>query len=660
MSTPAAAPDHQKKKHRGARRRNAAASNPPKVETQSTNPPQTGRASQASNLLAQLAAAQGSTIPVSQPSTSRVPSIPKAKEINNKHQKQPRCYNRGKSVGARMSAKHPPPPAPSSQRNRTTSQGTYKQSDTTTYRGPKVPEDVLDIISFRFLMNVPDSERLDETRICFQIELAHWFYIDFYVNQDERADCVNIGMRDFVKVMFAHNDFLKQLTYRSDEILDNWRSYKSTVPTYGGILMDSSLNHILLVQGFYASKNSWGFPKGKVNQMEIPRMCAIREVLEETGFDFGEHSDGNEFKIQKMVNDTMIRLYIVKDVPMDYKFEPQTRCEIRKMKWFNIWDLPLDRNDQVAASNGFHPKNFYGVVPFVQDIQNYVKREEKKREKEGKNKKGVPLNDGKKHSAFTKVEKKSPTDRLWMGDVSMGSNSETIHFEGVETPTTYETLFKPLGETGGAPPGSNLAMILAHSSAGSTPRNASTSKASVAHPVAIRPCDHPVYEAPVKEDKCKVASNLIANVWSPAPTSSSHSATHIENTLNKLLFNAPIECVSLGMDRSKTPIQRDSSVDGDEEVKECVPTLSQEPSLPPLGDLCISVEGVYPTGLVDLPSTSSQTHSHSSSTFRRHSVSSSILSPAIKNRCAFELVPAWKSFKLNREQIFKEIASFFM
>lgn len=87
------------------------------------------------------------------------------------------------------------------------------------------------------------------------------------------------------------------------------------------------------------------------------------------------------------------------------------------------------------------------------------------------------------------------------------------------------------------------------------------------------------------------------------------------------------------MDPSKTPIQRDSSVDVDEEVKECVPTLSQgtliihsihfkgsfflsEPSLPPLGDLCISVEGVYPTGLVDLPSTSSHTHSHTSSTFR--------------------------------------------
>lgn len=48
------------------------------------------------------------------------------------------------------------------------------------------------------------------------------------------------------------------------QILDEFRHYKSNVPTYGAILLDESLNHILLVQGYFASKNSWGFPKGKV------------------------------------------------------------------------------------------------------------------------------------------------------------------------------------------------------------------------------------------------------------------------------------------------------------------------------------------------------------------------------------------------------------
>ena len=41
---------------------------------------------------------------------------------------------------------------------------------------------------------------------------------------------------------------------------------------------------MLLVQGFW-SKNSWGLPKGKVNEGEDPARCAAREVLEETGFD---------------------------------------------------------------------------------------------------------------------------------------------------------------------------------------------------------------------------------------------------------------------------------------------------------------------------------------------------------------------------------------
>jgi ADP-ribose pyrophosphatase YjhB (NUDIX family) len=34
----------------------------------------------------------------------------------------------------------------------------------------------------------------------------------------------------------------------------------------------------LLVQGYWV-KASWGFPKGKVNQDELPVDCAIREVL---------------------------------------------------------------------------------------------------------------------------------------------------------------------------------------------------------------------------------------------------------------------------------------------------------------------------------------------------------------------------------------------
>ena len=44
-----------------------------------------------------------------------------------------------------------------------------------------IPLEILDDLGSRFIINVPQEERKDLIRICFQIELAHWFYDDEYV-----------------------------------------------------------------------------------------------------------------------------------------------------------------------------------------------------------------------------------------------------------------------------------------------------------------------------------------------------------------------------------------------------------------------------------------------------------------------------------------------
>lgn len=49
------------------------------------------------------------------------------------------------------------------------------------------------------------------------------------------------------------------------------------MPTYGAIILNEDLSHVLLVQSFL-TKASWGFPKGKVNEEEEPWLCACREV----------------------------------------------------------------------------------------------------------------------------------------------------------------------------------------------------------------------------------------------------------------------------------------------------------------------------------------------------------------------------------------------
>ncbi|KAK6750745.1 hypothetical protein RB195_002611 [Necator americanus] len=249
-----------------------------------------------------------------------------------------------------------------------------------TQNAPRIPHEVLQDLTFRFLANIPDEEKSDKVRMCFQVELAHWFYVDFYCKQEARKDCAQMGMREFARQIFKHCDELAPYAAHVDQVIDEWRWYKSTVPTYGAILLDESLNHVLLVQGFYASKNSWGFPKGKVNEGEEPRSCAIREVFEETGFNFGDHRPrGGEKKLQKFVNETMVRLYIVTDVPTDFPFAPQTRNEIRKIQWFNVWDLPTDRSDQFHRLGILSNHNFYTVMPFVQDLQKYIVKEQERR-----------------------------------------------------------------------------------------------------------------------------------------------------------------------------------------------------------------------------------------------------------------------------------------
>lgn len=80
-----------------------------------------------------------------------------------------------------------------------------------------------------------------------------------------------------VFVYVQHVPQLREHVSSLDAVLDNWREYKHTVPTYGAILLDTDLTHVLLVQSYW-TKASWGFPKGKVNEDEEPWKCAAREV----------------------------------------------------------------------------------------------------------------------------------------------------------------------------------------------------------------------------------------------------------------------------------------------------------------------------------------------------------------------------------------------
>ncbi|XP_041980665.1 m7GpppN-mRNA hydrolase isoform X2 [Aricia agestis] len=222
----------------------------------------------------------------------------------------------------------------------------------------------------RFIINLPQEDRSNLVRICFQIELAHWFYLDYYCT-DESNKLNPCGIREFAAHIFQHVPTLREHVKSLDSVLDNWREYKQSVPTYGAIILDTDLTHVLLVQSYW-TKASWGFPKGKVNENEEPWKCAIREVLEETGFDISNYINKQDY-IDATIHEQHVRLYIIANIPRDTKFQPRTRNEIKACEWFSIADLPANRKDMTPKLKmGVSPNAFFMVLPFVKRLRRWV------------------------------------------------------------------------------------------------------------------------------------------------------------------------------------------------------------------------------------------------------------------------------------------------
>ena len=162
-------------------------------------------------------------------------------------------------------------------------------------------------------------------------------------------------------------------------------AYKTRVPVRGAILLNKNMDEVLLVKGWKKGAN-WSFPRGKINKDEPDLDCAIREVYEETGYDVNA---AGLVKIREYVKyiemnlrEQHMRLYVFRGVPMDTHFEPRTRKEISKIKWWKLSDLPTLKKRRVQQEGqGGDPANsankFYMVAPFLPQLKKWISAQRK-------------------------------------------------------------------------------------------------------------------------------------------------------------------------------------------------------------------------------------------------------------------------------------------
>ncbi|GAA5842757.1 hypothetical protein JCM9279_003978 [Rhodotorula babjevae] len=265
---------------------------------------------------------------------------------------------------------------------------------------------VLDDLAARFIVNLPAEELESMDRVCFQIEQAHWYYEDFVRPMASNPSLLpSYTLKAFSLLIFKSCPLLHDLVPQHAQIWTSFMQYKERVPVCGAVLINEWWDKVLLVKG-WTKGSSWSFPRGKINKEEPEAMCAVREVLEETGYDLTANfppaqlhpsyveCEGHErvpYYVELVIREQKIRLYFIPGVSERTRFETRTRKEISKIEWFSLSDLPTWSKEVASGGAGGSKKGkgaartkselangrqakFYMVTPFISHLRLWIDR----------------------------------------------------------------------------------------------------------------------------------------------------------------------------------------------------------------------------------------------------------------------------------------------
>ncbi|XVE68904.1 hypothetical protein DITRI_Ditri09bG0106900 [Diplodiscus trichospermus] len=229
------------------------------------------------------------------------------------------------------------------------------------------PQELLDDLCSRFVLNVPEEDQQSFERILFLVEYAHWFYEDNTVEKNPSLKSLNL--KEFTSLLFNNCDVLRPYVAHIDDIFKDFTDYKVRVPVTGAIILDETYERCILVKGWKGT--SWSFPRGKKNKDEEDHACAIREVLEETGFDVSGLLNKDEY-IEVIFGQQRVRLYIIAGVKDDTAFAPLTKKEISEIAWHRLDDLQPATNEVI--SRGTTGLKLYMVAPFLASLRSWISK----------------------------------------------------------------------------------------------------------------------------------------------------------------------------------------------------------------------------------------------------------------------------------------------
>jgi len=99
-------------------------------------------------------------------------------------------------------------------------------------------------------------------------------------------------------------------------------------------MINNDNNKILLVKN--SNGEIYDFPKGKQEVNDNEEECAIREVKEETDYDIWELVKRNEYIKVTTKEGMRIKLFVIRGVDEEFKFQANTINEISSIKFKSV------------------------------------------------------------------------------------------------------------------------------------------------------------------------------------------------------------------------------------------------------------------------------------------------------------------------------------
>lgn len=206
------------------------------------------------------------------------------------------------------------------------------------------------------------KEDYTEQRILLVIEIAHWYYLDYF--QKKYPDLKPMTFPNFARKMFDEYPPLNPFVPKFQEMLSAMKDYKRNIPVCGGVILNPQMNRILLVRGVKSS-DSFSFPRGKINSGESPIACAAREIYEEAGLKVDHLLHEKDCVAQDMRKSAMgqfVTLFFVVVDEVGMSTKPTVLNEIGAIQWHSISKLIQEGS------------RAYLVPNFIHQIESWAKR----------------------------------------------------------------------------------------------------------------------------------------------------------------------------------------------------------------------------------------------------------------------------------------------